>query len=156
MGIQQFGLLAIVSALGACAMTPPLPRPWSLQNSATAGAALIYHDGEEEALRMMCRRNPADFLVVPDGFVAAPGNATLTLQTEGAELRLSASALPGMSNAVEAKGPLTQGIVALIASGAPITISYGDQTATIPAPDPSSREAFITACRAAMQSQRNG
>lgn len=142
--------LGFCALLSACAAPPPVPTSWTLQTSATAGTALTFHDGSEERLRVACRRKPADLLVVPGGFRVEAGSPPLRIEAGAASLELPTFSAPGPANAIEATGPLTPGATAFIASGAPIRLIYGDQRQAIPAPDPATRKAFLTACQAAM------
>ena len=137
------GLAALI--LPSCA-TPSTSREWTMQASATAGAALIYHDGQADEVRIACRRNPADLYVRPTGFVAAAGNESLLLRSGDTVLTLRVTAIPGMSKAIEATGSLTRALNDLLDTGLPMRLEYAGQSRALPAVEEGLREDFARAC----------
>ncbi|WP_334164661.1 hypothetical protein [Phenylobacterium sp.] len=138
-------LLAI--ALCACATVPPEPPDeaarWTMQASATAGAALVHADAEgREVLRIACRRNPQD-LFVASAWLRGAGPVRLTIGEENFPL----TALPDAVG-LSAAAPWPDRLPAALMAGGPVTVSLG-RRADGPhgAPDARTAAAFAIACR---------
>lgn len=139
-------LLAL--ALCACATVRPEPADeasrWALQASATAGAALVHTDAEgREVLRIACRRNPQDLLVVAPWLRDGGGPPLLSIG--GAAFALNpVEGGPGLT----ATAPWPSGLPAALMSGDPVTVRQG-RRADGPhgPPDAGTAAAFAIACR---------
>ncbi|QPQ55095.1 hypothetical protein IC614_00240 [Allosphingosinicella flava] len=139
---------AVILFLAACAPLP-VPSAWTIQTSATAGTALVYQEGESVSVRFACRRNPVDFYVQPGDFSAVAGDPPLILRSGAASVSLQTRAIPGGPDIVEGTAPMSAGVVALMESPEPLTLSYGTQDRTLPASDAGLRARFVAACRQA-------
>lgn len=146
--LPVFAGLAPALVLGACASLPPPAVPlaggWKLHASATAGSALVRNDAKgREALRIACRRNPADLYVASDLLRAGPepvllsiGDKIFTLAPTGDEPRASGTA------------PIDPALPAALMSGAPIGLREDGRAAgPFPGPDAADAAAFVIACR---------
>ena len=151
---------ALLLALGACTPEEPetpaaaadAPSPWSLQASATAGAAIILSDDTgAERLRIACRRNPAELYVSAPAFTRIGSEERLTLGAgdELATLVVSQETPPGRP--LEAVGQLSADFVDAFAAGRAIAASYGASAiGPAPSPPPHLRASFAAACREAL------
>ena len=133
-----------LTLLSAC-QTLPADRPWSMQASATAGVALVYHAGEADEVRVACRRNPEDFLIAPQGFAAAAGNPPLHIVGESAEAKLETTPIPGASKAVEGIGKIAE-VLPVIESSTAFQLRYANQRRVLPGVEGGLRAAFAKAC----------
>lgn len=138
-------LLAL--ALCACATVRPEPPDeasrWTMQASATAGAALVHTDAEgREVLRIACRRNPED-LFVATPWLGGGGPAQLSVGEAVFALTVVEGG-PGLA----ATAPWPTGLPAALMAGGPVTIRQG-RRADGPhgPPDAKTAAAFAIACR---------
>ena len=128
-------------ALAACTDSAPSGQ-WTMQSSATAGSALVLTQNGSEALRIACRRNPADLLVTTPRLAGRRGPARLEIGDTAFKLR-SAGDEPVLS----ATGPLTAALPLAMASGRAISVHQaGAATAAFPPPERKIAEAFASAC----------
>ncbi|HEY8571851.1 hypothetical protein [Phenylobacterium sp.] len=132
--------LVATSILAGCATAPP-PQPagrWSLQASATAGAALVFSD----ETRIACRRNPPDLLVSAPNGPGTGGKVTLSVGRQTFDLQGEAGA-----PSLVATGPLPPGLPAALMSGGPVVIRAGGANLQMPPPDGKLAAAFAISCR---------
>lgn len=139
--------LALLAHLGlaACASTPDAPQGrWALQASATAGSALIVEDGQGEALRIACRRDPADLFVTTSRLSGAAGAPVLRVGEHTFPL-----GDPGEGPALTATAPIPPGLPAALMSGGIVSLDQGGRRlGPYPTPDSKTVAAFAIACRA--------
>jgi|GEM_PF-4933368 len=139
-------LLAL--ALGACATVRPEPPDdasrWTLQASATAGAALVHADAEgREVLRIACRRNPEDLFVATPWLRGGAGVPQLSVGEAVFPLN-PIDGGPGLT----ATAPWPSGLPAALMAGGAVTIRQGRRTdGPHGAPDAKTAAAFAIACR---------
>lgn len=122
---------------------PAADGAWTMQVSATAGSALVWKEAGKEALRIACRRNPADLLASTPKLAGRPGpvrlrigDASFDLQSEGEAPLLSAT------------GPIPQDLPAALVSSQAMSLQQDGQSVTSArAPDPALAQAFAKACR---------
>lgn len=128
------------------------PSPnWTIQASATAGAALVLSgaDGREQ-LRIACRRSPADIYVAAH-LQPVESEERLTLGFGETLFSLVRQPSAGSDSVVEATGPLTAELAEAVVNNQPIGISYGSKNlGPFQAPTPDVAQTFQQACRSAM------
>ena len=137
-------VLLLAAGLAACATTPDGPRGrWALQTSATAGSALIVEDGQGEALRIACRRNPADLFVTSGRLNGADGPVALHVGEQIFPL-----GPPAEGPALTATAPIPPGLAAALMSGGVVSLDQADRRlGPYPTPDSKTVAAFAIACR---------
>ena len=139
--------IAALLSVGACATAPdgPPPAKWALQASATAGSALILEDSQGEALRMACRRSPADLMVMTSRLRSNGAPVVLRIGEETFSLAPQGEA-PGLV----AVAPVPPGLAAALMSGNAMSLSQdGRRVGPFTAPDQQTAAAFAIGCRAA-------
>jgi len=131
----------LASMLASCASTS---RLWQLQQSATAGTAIVAQLAGRE-FRIACRLNPPSLHVTIDGVRPAPHAQNLEVRSGGhvAVLPLVPSV---RSRRVEAAGPVPETFLFMLNSNSPITISSAGRTFYLESLDEPTREAFAVAC----------
>ncbi|MDB5452060.1 MAG: hypothetical protein JWO33_638 [Caulobacteraceae bacterium] len=138
-------IAATALLLAGCAtIPPPKAGAWALQASATAGAALVRTDNQgRDALRIACRRNPADLYVASD--LAEPATGQIALTVDDRAFPLTAR---GEEPRLSATGPLPDGLPAALMSARRVALSYGGRRlGPFPAPDAKTAAAFAIGCR---------
>ncbi|MDB5450304.1 MAG: hypothetical protein JWQ52_1432 [Phenylobacterium sp.] len=135
-------------ALAGCASAPMgasvAPGAWSLQASATAGAALVFSDGGRDVLRLACRRSPTELYLASDRLKPAHGEVGLEIDGHRFSLR-PASDEPRLA----AVAPMPDALPAALLSGGRIGVTAdGHSLGPLPAPDGKTAVAFVIACRA--------
>ncbi|RAK58607.1 hypothetical protein DJ021_01755 [Phenylobacterium hankyongense] len=132
-------------ALAGCASVPMgAPGAWSLQASATAGAALVFADGGRDVLRLACRRSPAELYLASDRLKPAHGEVRLDIDSHRFSLRPTAD-----EPRLAAVGPMPDALPAALLDGGRISVTAdGHSLGPLPAPDGKTTAAFVIACRA--------
>jgi hypothetical protein len=118
--------------LGACATES---GGWTLQASATAGAAMVYRDVDLE-LRIACRRDPADLFVS----LNPPGIWPFKVTSRTGDFEIVSYARGG------ATAEVTPEAVEAMASG--VHVTAGERTFETPTPPEEVADAFRGACGA--------
>lgn len=139
--------IAALLGLAACATAPdgPPPAKWALQASASAGSALILEDGQGEALRMACRRSPADLMVMTNRLRSSGAPVVLRIGEETFSL-----AAQGEAAGLAAVAPVPPALAATLMSGNAVSLSQDSRSiGPFTAPDQQTAAAFAIACRAA-------
>lgn len=122
-----------LASLAGCA-TPS--GGWTVQASATAGAAMVYRDVDLE-LRIACRRNPADL------FVSLEPQGVWPFKVAGRDGVFEATSYARGGASAE----ITPAAVDSLARG--VRVTAGEQTIEPPAPPEEVAEAFRRACQLA-------
>ncbi|MDB5465851.1 MAG: hypothetical protein JWQ46_613 [Phenylobacterium sp.] len=132
-------------ALAGCASVPTgASGAWSLQASATAGAALVFSDGGRDLLRLACRRSPTELYLASDRVKPAHGEVSLAIDGHRFSLR-PVSDEPRLA----AVAPMPDALPAALLSGGRIGVTAdGHSLGPLPAPDGKTAVAFVIACRA--------
>lgn len=129
--------------LAACVAPVPASR-WTIQVSATAGAALVLAERGDEVLRIACRRNPADLLLVTPRLAGRAGPVRLQVGTTAFDLHADADV---DGSVLSASGPPSGALSTALFAGGAVSVSQGGASAAFPAPDPATARAFAAACR---------
>jgi hypothetical protein len=142
--LRPLAVIALL-ALAGCATVPTSRQGgWTLQASATAGAALVWADvAGREPLRIACRRNPADLYVASD--IARPAAGPVTLHVDEASFTLTpARDEPRLA----ATAPMPDALPAALMSAKAVRLTHGaGRTGPFPAPNAKIAAAFAIACR---------
>jgi hypothetical protein len=135
------GMAALAS--GGCGTAGvPARATWTVQVSATSGAALVRAEYGSETLRIACRRNPADLLVTAAHPAGRSGPVRLAIGTAAFDLQADADA-PMLA----ATGPLSAALPAALAAGGTIALHRDGTMAAFGRPDRATATAFAAACR---------
>lgn len=136
--------MAAMLSLAACAR-PTSPAPgaiWSMQASATAGAALIRSEGGNEVLRIACRRSPDDVWISTSLLDDGPGTVRLQIGEAVMDLVSEPDGPP-----LSASGPPSAAFPAVLGAGKAIPLQRGaDASVAIEPPIRATAQAFIAAC----------
>jgi len=143
--------LAGVLLVGACKDdAPAVESSWTLQASAAAGAALVHGgSGGPELLRIACRRNPPDLLVVAGTLRPVAGETVLDLGSGAFSVSLTADLSLDPQAGVQAAGPIPAAFLAALEAGGALSVTYAGQTLKLAAPEPELAGQFVKACRQA-------
>lgn len=136
-------MVAMLSLAACSRPTSPAPGAiWSMQASATAGAALIRSEGGNEVLRIACRRNPDDVWISTSLLDDGPGTVRLRIDQSVLELVPEPDGPP-----LSASGPPNAAFPAVLRAAKAIRLQRGTgpQVAVEP-PARATTEAFIAAC----------
>lgn len=142
-GSRKGGLLIAAGAglLFAVACTSSAGQ-WQVQNSATAGAAIVLPLRNSE-VRIACRLNPSDLYVATTALGTRDSGGSLVLRSGGHSVELS---VLSTERGVEAAGPVTGPLLFMLNGRAPMELRYGRRNIRLPALDEATRNAFATAC----------
>jgi hypothetical protein len=137
---------AASQAPDATSSAPGAGGGWTMQASATAGAALVHtaKDGAED-LRVACRRNPADLWVSAPRFSRIGSEDRLSLGAGDKATALVAD-LQAEGAGVEASGPVAPEFLEALRAGGEIGVSYGSQALRLTPPEPATAERFARSC----------
>jgi hypothetical protein len=147
--MRTLPLLLLPLALAGCAtgarQTAPTPGTWALQASATAGSSLTFPTpAGRDALRIACRRNPAELYVASDLAGPTAGPAILSVGRHSFPLA-GATGEPRFS----ATGAVPAGLPAALLENGEIALQLqGRRMGPYPAPDAKQTASFAIACRA--------
>ena len=155
----RHGVCALLLPLVACAPDEPA-RPtnapaasaWTMQVSASAGAALVLRSEiGAERLRIACRRQPAELYVVAPVFRQIGSEERLTLGAGDALATLVVAQNTPRGAPMAASGTLTEIFIEAVAAGRPIGASYGASQIAPHAPPSELAARFADACRQALR-----
>ncbi|MES2033884.1 MAG: hypothetical protein V4466_06900 [Pseudomonadota bacterium] len=124
----------------------PRPGEWAFGMGRNSVEMVHLPTGKPESadLRLVCAQGDG-FLVVLPTFKAVASEERLTIGAGGEAHALAATAAP---RGIQASGPVSEGLLAAIESGAPISVNHGAQSAgPFVSPPEALRRAFADSCR---------
>jgi hypothetical protein len=129
---------------------PPSPEPaapqsaWALDEK---DSALVHRDAAgAEVLRLTCGPRPAELHTALPGFTRVASEDRLTLGI-GDELANMVVSMEGPDLGLIASGQPPSAILAPLAAGAPVGVSYGARQMMLDGPPPEVGAAFAAGCR---------
>lgn len=125
----------------------PAESQWTMQASATAGAAIVLTDeGGKEVFRLACRRSPADLYAAVPLLRRVGSEDRLTLGA-GDELAVLVVSMEGPEEGLRATGARQPAFVSALAEGRAISFAYGQRQITLPPLRLDVRTDFAAACQ---------
>lgn len=151
--------VAVFTATAVITGCKPAPKPapppaatavegWQAAVTNT-GYAIVRHDANGDQIRLACARQPSRFVVWVAAFNPVASEERLSVGFDDQVTALVAKSLaPGPG--VDAEGAIPMTELATLLHGKTVAASYGSQTLSVPAPEPALADAFVEACKQAV------
>jgi hypothetical protein len=151
--VAVFTATAVITGCKPADKPAPTPEPAPAEGTWNAvvtntGYAIVRKEGGQDALRLACARQPSRFVVWVGAFNPVASEERLSIGFDDQVVALVAqSTAPGPG--VDAEGAIPMKELETLLHARTVGASYGAQTVSIPAPEPSLADAFVESCRQA-------